>query len=575
MSPEQQRLLEAEQAASAPYVEDLDESPLLEDLDEDSIGDIDVRSSNTVHDKHQFESAFDFDLKPLAGETRRNYDIDFYLFIPVNMGINPDTYTRDNFYKDLTNYLRIKTPRIAQWSQGDARDFAIPAADRYFRVHLTTHARQRLAGLVVQEVKLFGCFVNHQLKRLQSEVAGLRPAASGTGSLLGGPPQGLRPLKARLVGLNRYVRAYRSRYLRRVKEQPILMEEEVKRAFLLVDEYISYRLEAVLIAVSQRLAAQGIEDAQFGNLIDLILGQETRYRRTARLINLERGDDQAARLETYYYRLGLLKKYVNEVLYLQVQHIKKERVYRNLIAAFGAGLAATWATWADLQRMQMMTGRDTGLRLGLIIFIAVTAYIFKDRIKELTREYFNERLKHHLPDYDMRMHYTHLDEHVGKVQEYIGNSREFMFYLSREALPADIAYIRHLGHRDELDPERNEVIVHYSRRVAFRLDLLRDSPAQVRYIKNVLRFDISEFLGKLDDPNKRLQYYDADTGIETIKAPKVYHINAVFRYAIGLDEQGRRRRIEHERVRIILNKKGILRVEEVLARGEMGYVEGD
>ena len=45
---------------------------------------------------------------------------------------------------------------------------------------------------------------------------------------------------------------------------------------------------------------------------------------------------ESARAETHYYRLGLLKKYVSDVLFLRTLRVQRDYVYRNFVAAFGA-----------------------------------------------------------------------------------------------------------------------------------------------------------------------------------------------------------------------------------------------
>ena len=42
----------------------------------------------------------------------------------------------------------------------------------------------------------------------------------------------------------------------------------------------------------------------------------------------------------------------------------------------GAGLAATFAGLAEHQRLQYVTGDDSGFRLAVLILVAVVAYIF-------------------------------------------------------------------------------------------------------------------------------------------------------------------------------------------------------
>jgi hypothetical protein len=537
----------------------------VDDLDDPFLIETAVTSANTVHDKYQFESAFDFDLRAEAGEKIRRYEIDMYVFVPASIGINPKTYTREQFYTDLTSYMRLRTPQGAFGRSRVSQQLELPAADEYLTAHLSSRRRHQLAPRVVEEVKLFGCVVNTRLKELVSPMA---RQGSGTAVLQ------IEDLRVRLLEISELIEGYRNRYLVRLKTDPILIDEEVERAFLLVDEFLSARLDWIVIALRERFLTQGDVPPDLLVWLDVVLRHENAYRKETGLITLEDGPDRAQRLEAYYYRFGLLKKYVSEVLYVRVKQERRDSVYRNVIAGFCAGLAALWAALADLQRTRVV-GRDSTLRLVAVIMVGVVAYIFKDRIKELSKEYFNERLKRFLPDYLTHMTYDHVRPDGERITTNMGAVWEFMRHLTREMLPPDVRYIREIENRSKLDPERSDVILHFGRQIQFRLEAIRSSLPRARHLKNVVRFDISEFLAKLDDPKQPLTFYDPEHGISHIAAPKVYHVNVVFRYSVerANPDGTTGAHVEYERIRVILNKKGIRRIETVLARGELAYEE--
>ncbi|MEB3300190.1 MAG: hypothetical protein VKO21_11985 [Candidatus Sericytochromatia bacterium] len=514
-----------------------------------------ILTSSTVHDRTQFEANFDLDALPPGPGRHKRYEIDTWFFVPRAMGIHEETYGRDQFFADLTNYLRLRTPEDISFERLDPSQWHLPALDRYLAAHLDTLARQRMLGLVQQEVRLFGCLMNTQFKRLLRE-APRHEALANVGRL------------------KSVLDRYRKAYLHRVLHEPLLVDLEVRRALRLVDEYLSYRFEAVAIRCLKPLAREGDPmAASFRGWLE----DEVRHRAEAGLVRLDDDATAGEQAELLNYRLGLLKKYVAEVLFLKVHSIKREKLYRNLVAAVGAGLAATWAAMTDLQRLAMMRDPDLGYRLVLVLAIGVVAYIFKDRIKELTREWFNERMKKYLPDFDLKLSFPLFDED-GTVREIsLGTAREYMRYLTRAAIPPDVLYLRDLGNRPDLDPERHEAIIHYSKRLSFD-GLVGQHPLhQVRHIRDVMRLDVSEFLSKLSDPKKSLGYFHPERGLQTLKAPRVYHVNVVFRYAVSHHEGARRllRDVTYERVRIVIDKEGIIRIETVSPRGQLGYVEDE
>jgi hypothetical protein len=533
----------------------------------------DIISSNIIHDRYQFESKFDFDLKPHGTEDQKKYEIDVYFFIPKDMGINSDTYARDNFYADLTNFLRIQTPEFFHWGTNLA-DWNLPALEKYVAVHFMTSQRQSLAGVAVQETKLFGCFMDMELKKLQTV---FKKIIHKNKDILSSNPRVAKGMKNKITQVYNLIQLYRNKYVTPVRQGSVVTDQDVRRSIFLVNEYISYRVETVLLTLLN--AIKELDSPEITQQIHTIFSQESSYRNENQIINLDGVDDEATR-ERYYYRLGLLKKYVLEVLYLQRKNIKKEKAYRNMIAAFGAALAAIWAGMADIQRIQMVgnpTGNDAWVRLVAILFLGVIAYVFKDRIKELTKEYVNLKLKRYLPDFDILMFYKYFDKNNEEKKQFMGSCKEFFRYLDKQDVVPEIAYIRDISNRSELDPARDEVILHYSKKINFPIHSSGQNGINIEFIRDMARFDISEFLNKLDNPKKTLSYFDSLKGSVLIEAPKVYHINIVFRYASYYQKNKvtHAANFEFERVRLVLNKKGIVRIEEVLPRGVLSYSEND
>lgn len=547
------------------------------ELDEDlDVVESQLNTQNSVHDRTQFESKFDFELTPNQHQGKNNYEVDMYLFFPKAVGVTSESYPREAFYGDMTHLLRVRTPEV---KRGKGNTFATPRLDsveQYFKHHLDTSQRDRLSHLVVHDTKLFGCLVYTELKRVRSDLARvIKRATNNQNHEL--VVRFHSRLMSRVESVHAAIRQYRERYVWPLKTEPLLVDDEVRRALLLVDEYLSYRLESSLIALHRLVEPYGraVEDLQ--HQVEALLTGELAYRNEHVQAAAERVE---ARVETYYYRLGLLKKYVSEVLFLQTKRINKDYVYRNFVAAFGAALAAAFAVLTNVQTTRMMLNKeDWGFRIIAITMLGIIAYVFKDRIKDLTKEYFNSRLKAWLPDYDVQMFYTHFDAEGKSVNAYLGSSQETVRYLQRSSLPPDIDYLRQLGHRAELEPERFETVLHYNKRMRFELEQsLRDhfGQAEIRRIHDVLRFDVSQFLAKMADPRQKLSYYNSEKGILTTDAPRVYHLNLVFRYSVSHTQEGKTvcHASDYERLRLVLNKKGIVRVETVVARGELGQEVG-
>ena len=66
-----------------------------------------IEQAFKLHDKYQFEIKLDYEL---LQDKKTHYQILTYIFVPVSLGITRDSYSKSNFYQDVQNYIRLKTP---------------------------------------------------------------------------------------------------------------------------------------------------------------------------------------------------------------------------------------------------------------------------------------------------------------------------------------------------------------------------------------------------------------------------------------------------------------------------------
>lgn len=514
-----------------------------------------VRSTHSIHDRLQMESNFTFDLRPRSEEeSSREFLVDLYLYLPNALGVNRSSYDSSAFFKHRTTYYRVRAPLYHALRTIDPQDFRLDSVDKYFAGHLSTIERDRLGRKVVQDVRLFGNFLHTEFKKLLKILSPKRKALKDK-------------RKAELRGVlsqrTQLLWAFRERYVDSIHGDRYVLDEDVIRACKLTDEYLSYRLELLLLR-AQEVLPDG------SDVYKTFLREELDYREKRGMLILEENEDNPVPFEAYTYRLGLLKKYMGEALFLTLKSIKKDKLYKNYAAAVGAGLAATVAGLAEHQRAQYYTGEDSSLRIALLIGVAVMAYMFKDRVKDLSKEYFNTRLKKKLPDsYVALSHTSYTSKGKTKVRD-LGTVSEYLRFLKE--VPADVAYLRTLNQSGTSDPERRESVLHIGRRFTFELRSKKHRKL-FPLLKNVHRIDISPFLSKLDNPSMPISFVSKKGEAHTVQAPKVYHINAVIRYEARFGTASGTRFVDYERVRLVINKNGIVRLEKVLERGRLAYEE--
>ena len=74
-----------------------------------------IKTKVEVHDRTQLETILDFFVRDKDGELldkRLVYEVDAYFFLPNSMAIDPQTYPKEEFYKDIRPMLRFREPRF-------------------------------------------------------------------------------------------------------------------------------------------------------------------------------------------------------------------------------------------------------------------------------------------------------------------------------------------------------------------------------------------------------------------------------------------------------------------------------
>ncbi len=472
-----------------------------------------------VHDRYQFDLKVTYPLRGGHEADETDYQVELFLFLPRNLRVSSRTYPAARLLEDIQAYLRLDAPEIAP--DRLETDPASPLAA------LADSLRRRAEGTglprvqeMVNQARLCACVL----------VEAVRDAA-------GAVRQGTPPEEAFVHALSA-VRALRE-LRRRFDYHAVDVGPVVLRELRLCDEWLSLTLEESFAGCMPHDPSHAAA----------LAAEEIAYRRRAGYLCLAGGKRDGLRDEYFLYRRGQLKKHVQRVLFLDVRERPAGAKVQQAVAAVGAALAATWALWAQ-------SSTAGGSSTFLLFCVGVVAYIAKDRIKELTRQKLQQRLRRFMPDqsseivggqglYDASLH---------------GRCYESVRYVAMSELPEDVTRARDLHHVVDLGDDPLDEVLHYRKRMHFEGDLLtRDVGASVR---DIVRLGIRDFTEHLDDPKREVTFFDPSAGgFVSRRAPKIYHLNLVLRY----QTEGAKD-VSFERVRAIVSRKGIVRVDVVLPR---------
>jgi hypothetical protein len=508
-----------------------------------------------VRDKHQLELRFNYALGGGAGDQR--YEVDTYLFIPRNVGLNRTNYTREDFYADVTALLRLDAVPLPLRDLADRACVTSPLRALHRALdELDTSPRPPDSRALVAHVKLYAYLftagVREQLGALSRRaVASARADAAVARRIDDDAATATADIRAALA-------AYRSI---RGALWPFekLCDESMPEAMRAADEYMSLFLDESLAIFAAKVAdvsgapEAGAAIARVRMRAAALAREEADYRHRYGYLTLAGG---AAGAEYFSYRSSLIKKAVQQALYLDPREVKADKFVRNGVGAVGAALAAIWALAAQIPAT---LARASGGTQMLLLAIPVVAYVMKDRIKALTNEYLIAKLRR----------FDHTAWLTGPGLRNVGlgmlraRIREAMKFVDRSHVPADVLEMRATHRTVQVAELTQEEIINYKK--VIEVSAPGDLPDDY-WVRDILRLNVRHYLVRLDEPIDEVAFFDAsDARFRVAEIPKVYHLNAIVRLTRrGADGRGVARL---ERLRIVLDKTRIVRIEHVDARG--------
>lgn len=217
-----------------------------------------------------------------------------------------------------------------------------------------------------------------------------------------------------------------------------------------------------------------------------------------------------------------------------------EQVYFSI----AAGISMIFAT-AIAFSFQQKYGNFT-----MPLFVAlVVSYMLKDRIKELTRYYFVHRLQKKYFDNKTIVSLKRLP--VGWIKEGVD-------FITEERVPEEVMAMRDRSDLLEANNRHTaEKIILYRTLVRLNGQLLdENNQYDVSGIHDILRFNVSSFILKMDNPEVPLAIPKEEGGYEVIDGERIYYIN--FLLQLRSDE-----RVDYKRFRLIMSRNGIEGIEKM------------
>ncbi len=482
-----------------------------------------IKDHIKAHAGQSFELKLDFPANDFSDRTA-HFGMDMFLFLPPALDVNKHNYTKHDFYKSLKSYIRLSTP-------------SYPLATFLNEDSLI----KRELYSVLEEVI---CTRSHRNDNIL--IRKIKKYVSSTNKGVGDEVKRILLLKDTVlteIEANTFIadcHNLRETYCSfRSKVHMADLSESIKKAACWADEYQSLMLEEQLYTLFNGLTGKLTPTSETMNRLHQLVLAEIRYRKKAQYPSVAKADDSNEHL---LHRRGRLKRYIESNLFLNTDTRKEGVFYEQVFFSLAAGLAMVFAT-AIAFASQYAFGN-----LTLPFFIVlVISYMFKDRIKELTRLYFDKKRKKMFFDFRTAISL--------QKQIQIGVMRESFRFEKRNYLPNEIKGARERMRVTEISEEWiGDKVLHYKTQIKISTRKTRKLE-DFEGITQIFRLNITPFTIKMDDQEKEV-FIKSKKQLKRQMIHRVYHLNLIFRFTSGNE-------VQYKYYKLITNKLGIKRIDRV------------
>lgn len=425
-----------------------------------------------IHDSLSIE--FKVGFKSQEEHHSKDFTVGMWFFVPTSLDINPSTYTKSDFYRDVKSNVRLVTPsfRLDEIASGPA----IP-------LH---NVKESYGEEYDYQLRVFSAIVKSSLRDstdLDDET-----------------------FTSAVKDIFKEFRSFKA-----------------CNTHKLCGEF--------LCNICSQTALGRMEDGGDRELLSALVLEIDSYRKDEGYITVIPGDEKNNK--SFVHRQSILKKFVERPFYLRAPKKRDGVIAEQAYYSVAAGLAMLFATvvaWAFQRRFGNLTWP---LFLALII-----SYMMKDRIKELMRYYFAHKVGSKYFDNKARIIFK---------DKKIGTFKEGMDFIPVSKVPQEVLDLRNRERNFDAESRvPDEKVILYRKRVTVDRD-----------INDIVRFQVSSLLHKMDNPSKSVKVLSPEGEATEIDCTRDYHVNIVLQY-----ENGSEREFKH--FRLYLTRDGIQSIKEII-----------
>ena len=479
-----------------------------------------------IHDKFSIEFKVGFVTRR---KTRHNdFSVYMWIFVPSSLDINPSTYSKSDFYRDVKSNIRLITPRFLLRNIASGEAIPLQHLRQAFE-HLASDPTRTNVAEYEAQIKIFSAIVKSAMREEVGHICNEEQREDDVRFLCREFIKNIRHILAEYRGLRNVINTPR-------------VSKHLMECFGFGDEFMSYMLNQYTFRLINHISHhQELYKAEIASLSTLVR-DEQRYREQVGYLSVS--EDDALENRNLIYSHGVLKKYVESTLYLRVPKQRDGVMVEQIYYSIAAGLSMIFATIISFY-FQQRFGNFT----WPFFIVLVISYMGKDRIKELARYYFAHRKGSKYFDNKAKINIK--EQNIGWIKEGVD-------FLQRDNIPAEVRQLREKGPITPVeDAVQDDQVLLYRKSVHIdRERLVANNVYHTDGINDIIRLNISNYIQKMDNPYVPLYILDDDNSLRKVNCKKVYFLNIVMQYQY--DD-----RIDYKRFRVSISRNGIESIKEM------------
>ena len=486
-----------------------------------------IAINTKIHDKFSLE--FKIAYKARRKMKVNRFMLNTWVFVPNSLDVNSATYSRNDFYKDIRTNIRLITPVFLVREIAAGEGIPLKNLENAMRHLATTPSQSNIAEFEYQ-IKMFSAIFKSAIR---DQLEYIYKAAKADEK-----EEMVKIFLAETTDI-----LYKYRNLAGIIKTPTV-NKTVFNYYLFGDEFMTNLTEKELFTLINKFHHINETDlhAKILPLVISMLEDEQKHKVENNYLQVQ--PESIDCNKDLVFRLGALKKYVESDLFINAKKKRDGRVAEQVYYSVAAGLSMVFAT-AIAFSIQLKYGNFT-----MPLFVAlVVSYMLKDRIKELMRYYFAQKIS--AKYYDNKTT-------ISIKEKEIGFSKESFDFIEEMNVPKDVIRVRNRIPLIEAENRyAKEKIILFRKTVQIDRNILDHSTNyNIDGVVEIVRFNFLSFMRKTDNPEVPLYVLDENEKAQKIMAKKNYYLNIIVQYKHDEDEQ-------FKRYRVGFNRDGINSITEM------------